>query len=215
MRTAYVMIREILRGKSLTRILMNLELSKYSLKGKVLDIGGGNHPSYFKFFKKENYELINIDLKKSNNSLRINLETDKLPYTDNSIDQILLLNVLEHIYNHKLVIQESHRVLKDDGILIGFVPFLVNVHPDPHDYFRYTKECLEKIFKKSGFNNIKIEEVGMGPFAVSFNSIAFLFPRFLKLLFLPFYYFADFVLLKLRPKNRERFPLGYLFVLKK
>ncbi len=207
--------REIIKGKDLVRSLMNFELCKYTLSGKVLDIGGGEKPSYFRFFKKGDYQLVNIDIRKGEDRVPINLEKDKLPYDDNTIDQVLMLNVLEYIYNHKFTVGEAKRVLKEDGELIGFVPFLVGYHPDPHDYFRYTGEALQKIFKEVGFSEIKIKEVGRGPFAVSFDNIGFIFPKFLRLLALPFYYFLDSIVVNLRPGFKKKFPLGYLFVLKK
>jgi SAM-dependent methyltransferase len=207
--------KETLKGKTIVRALMNLELSKYTLSGKVLDIGGGDNPSYFRFFKDGDFNLINIDSRKGDNRIEINLEKDKLPYDDNSANQVLILNVLEHIYNHKFVVGEIKRVLKNDGQIIGFVPFLVCVHPDPHDYFRYTGESLQKIFKEAGFNNIKIKEVGLGPFTAGFNTMAFIFPKFLRLFALPFYYFLDKLVLIVRPKFNKKFPLGYLFILRK
>lgn len=208
--------KEILKGKTLARSLMNFELSKFRLSGKVLDLGAGKNPSYMRFFKKsEDFELVNLDLHANKDNIRLNLEKDKLPYDDYSIDQALLLNLLEHIYNYKFVTAESYRVLKDGGSVIGFVPFFVNIHPDPHDYFRYSKECLEKIFKTTGFKDITIKEIGRGPFAVHFNNIVTIFPKIISLLIFPIFYFIDWILIKLKPNIKKRFPLGYFFVLKK
>ena len=211
-------IKGIARGKSLLRTLMNLELRKFELKGRVLDVGGGTNPSYFGFFgKKEGTEIINIDGKyRDEQGNAIDFEKDKLRYSELTFDQVILCNVLEHIYNYKFLVSEVRRILKNDGDLIGFVPFLINYHPDPHDYFRYTKESLQNIFTEAGFADIKIKEVGLGPFSVAFNAIAGLpFPRFCKILYLPFFYFCDFLVLKFRPRLKTRYPLGYLFTLKK
>jgi len=77
-------IKEILRGKTLIRTLMNLELEKYTLSGKVLDIGGGKNPSYLRFFKKaDDMRLTSVDLVSDN---KIDLEKDRLPYDDESVD---------------------------------------------------------------------------------------------------------------------------------
>lgn len=207
--------KEILKGKDLTRTMMNLEFKNHALSGKVLDIGGGNNPSYFRFFKKGDYELINLDSRKGDDRVEIDLEKDNFPYNDNSVNQVLMINVLEHIYYYKKPLQEARRVLKDNGELIGFVPFLVGYHPDPNDYFRYTGESLKKIFQEIGFSDIKIKETGRGPFAVAFDSVGFIFPIFLRIFALPFYYFLDFIAIKIKPELKKKFPLGYFFILKK
>ena len=95
------------------------------MRGKVLDIGGGKTPSYLRFFKKsEDARLVSVDLTLENS---VDLESEKLPYKDKSADQVLLFNILEHIYNHKFLASEVHRVLKDDGLVIGLVDSEYNV----------------------------------------------------------------------------------------
>jgi len=147
--------------------------------------------------------------------MNIDLEKDKLPANDNSVDCILIFNVLEHIYNYDFLMSEAKRVLKKEGVLLGFVPFLVNYHPDPHDYFRYTNEALEKIFFRAGFEKIEIKRIGRGPFAVNYNNINPSLPTFLNLFIFPFYYFLDYIFIKIRPKIIKRYPLGYVFYLTK
>ena len=115
----------------------------------------------------------------------------------------------------KLWLTESFRVLKKNGAIVGFVPFLVNVHPDPHDFFRYSDECLNKIFKSAGFNKINIKVIGQGPLIVNFNNLVTIFPKILSIILFPFYYYLDLLLVKIKPSIKKRFPLGYLFVLKK
>lgn len=52
----------------------------------------------------------------------MDIEKDKLPYEDDSVEFILIDNVLEHVENLRFVLNECHRVLKEDGILQGMVP---------------------------------------------------------------------------------------------
>jgi len=212
----FIILKEILRGKSLLRTLMNLEFKNYKLEGKVLDIGGGKNPSYFKFLQKlGKVEIINAELEKGEGRVAIDLEKDNLPFTDSSIDQVLMFNILEHIYNHNFLTGEVYRVLKPGGQVLGFAPFFINVHPDPHDYFRYTGEALEKIFKQAGFEKIKIKEIGRGPAAVNFNNIIFILPRVIRMIIFPFCYLVDWAIIKIRPEITKRYPLGYFFVLNK
>ncbi len=204
----FSILKSLAQNKSLVRTLMNLELKKYKISGRVLDIGGGVNPSYLNFLQKgEAVKVINLDSKNS----AINFEKDQLTAGDLSIDCVLMFNILEHIYNHNFLAAEAFRVTKKGGQLLGFVPFLINYHPDPHDYFRYTSEALEKIFHQAGFSNIKIKAIGGGPFFVNFNNVIFIFPKIIRLLIFPFYYLFDFGLLKFRPAMKTRFALGYLF----
>ena len=213
-------ITSILKGKSLLRTLMNAEAANFSLSGKVLDIGGGQGPSYLEFFKKgEYFQYESLDISHEAGHIgrrRIDIEKEKLPYGDAVADSVLMFNILEHIYNYRHVVAEARRALKADGRLFGFVPFLLNYHPDPHDYFRYTKESLERIFREAGFKNISIKLIGKGPFFVNFNNLLGIARplRFLLALLFPLYYLADYIFLKLRPSARDRYPLGYFFVVK-
>ena len=198
------------------RISMNRELRPHTLAGRVLDIGGGVNPSYLRFFKKaEAMELVSLDFQANDKSRNFDLETTPLPYGDNSVDQALLFNILEHIYNHIGLAREVCRVLKPGGKVFGFVPFLVGYHPDPHDYFRYTPESLEKIFKDSGFNKIFVKPVGGGPGAASYNILMTYFPRVLRLAVWPGVWFLDKIFLLIKPALAPKFPLGYFFVLEK
>ncbi len=207
--------KSISRGKTFNRSVMNIALSEYSLEeGVVLDIGGGKNPSYFNFIKglsKSN--IINFDKQYSNRG--IDFEKDILPHGNSSVDQVLMFNILEHVYNHKLIISEAYRVLKRGKTLIGFVPFLVNYHADPNDYFRYTHEALEKIFKEAGFSSVEIKPLGCGPFSINFNNLASFMPTIFNVIVWPVYFILDKALFLFRPKIRERFPVGFLFVLEK
>jgi len=208
-------IREIIKRKSLARALMHEEVKNHYIEGVVLDIGGINKPEYINYFSKGEIKYESIDLKSPEQRLRVNLETDKLPFDSNSVDYILMFNVLEHIFNYSNSINESSRVLKGDGAVFGFVPFLVRYHPDPNDYFRYTKDALSKIFEVSGFSKIKIKEIGGGPFAANYNNIVLSIPVICRIIIFPFLYLADLVFIKLRPNAKEKYPLGYFFELRK
>ncbi len=198
----------ILRGQSLTRITMNFGFKKYSLKGKVVDVGGGRSPDYFQYFKKEN----GVSVEAIDGSInKIDFERDSLPYTDNTVDTVICANVLEHIFNFNHLVKEMNRILKSDGQIIGYVPFMINYHPDPNDYFRYSDESLKKIFAYNGFKNIVIDRVGGGTFFVNFNNIMLSLPIILRTALFPFVYLFDNLYNKLRPYTKIRFPLGYIF----
>ncbi|MEK7551805.1 MAG: methyltransferase domain-containing protein [Patescibacteria group bacterium] len=208
-------LKQLAKKKSLLRSLMNIEASNYSISGDVLDLGGGVSPTYFNFLKKEiGTKILNLDLKNEGRE-KIDFEKDLLPVTTESVQGVLAFNLLEHIYNYRHLTREAARVLKQRGQMIGFVPFLINYHPDPNDYFRYTRESLQKIFTEAGFKEVQIKAIGVGPLAVNFNILAPFLPTILRCLLFPFYYCLDKIILRLRPKMTERYPLGYFFSLTK
>lgn len=210
--------KQIAAGKTLMRSLMNIALSRHTLsKGVTVDLGGGKNPSYLGYLRGvADAEFHNVDKQHASGSAgTIDFEKDALPYEEGSIDQVLMLNVLEHVYHHTFFVGEAFRILKPGKTVIGFVPFLINYHADPHDYFRYTHEALRIICADTGFREVTITPIGLGPFAVNFNTLASFMPRMFNTLVWPAYYVLDRVVLALKPSLAKRFPLGYVFVLVK
>jgi SAM-dependent methyltransferase len=200
----------LLRGQTLTRIHMNLALSKETLQGHVVDIGGGRNPDYFSYFQQKDARVETIDQSISG----IDFEQDALPFNDKSVDVVILCNVLEHIYHYDFLLAEIRRILKPNGRCVGFVPFWVGYHPDPHDYFRYTHECLKRIFTETGFDIMYIDSIGSSPILANFNTIVLSVPKIVRPILYGFYFIADQVFLRLRPRSKERNPFGYVFSIK-
>lgn len=84
----------------------------------------------------------------------------ELSIKNDSVDCVLLFNVLEHIYAHHRLVKEIYRILKSNGKFYCAVPFMMNIHADPYDYYRYTKNALENILVESGFKKFKIVAYG-------------------------------------------------------
>ena len=217
----FIVATEIIRGKDLYRIFMNAECSNHSISGITLDVGSGRKlASYYRFLKKngEGIKLERLDLGFDSKDMGkiINLEKDALPFSPDETDTLLLFNVLEHLYNYRHVLTEIKRVLKPGGKLVGAVPFLVPFHPDPHDYWRYTVESLEKIFSEQGFVQIKIRSFGYGPAVAAFAQIEGVIPRIVKLVVLPFVFLFDWLITSFRPKlGKNKFCLGVFFSVSK
>lgn len=203
--------------KTLFRKLEYQELSKINIDGLILDLGGTKNADYHKLINGNNeFKVVNID-EKYGYDFKFNLE-DRFELENESFDAVLCLNVLEHIFNYQNVVSESYRILKKDGLLFGAVPFLFNIHPCPNDYFRYTKQALNKIFTNAGFKDIQIIELGSGLFSVlyqlKFGLYKFDFIRRVA----SFKIIFDKIFKKIRPNNyltEKNMPLGYFFVIKK
>ncbi len=203
---------ETLRGKDLNRILSNFALRKREAYGRVLDVGGGHDASYWRYLETRRWHRkIVLDLQRANPDIVANLEHEPIPLADGYCNTALMCNVLEHLSNREGALREVRRVLVAGGELIGIVPFLVGVHPDPHDYVRLTTEGLRELLERVGFMDIVIEPIGRGPLTASYYQSEFLWPRVLKLLLLPCILGLDRIILSLRPHWVDKFPLSYAF----
>ena len=49
-------------------------------------------------------------------------ESEKLPFEDNSVEEIITVHTLEHVRNLEHIIKECHRILKPQGLLKIWVP---------------------------------------------------------------------------------------------
>lgn len=216
----FTILKEALKGKTASRTLSNLAFSGYRLTGKWIDIGGGGAPaSHYRFMDINSHPTIesaNV-IPALQPDILFDADVDILPREDGSVDGVLLFNILEHLQFPEKILGESHRVLKVGGVAIGTVPFLVNVHPDPHDYQRYTGEKLGALFTSAGFSDVQIQPIGRGPFLAAFSQIEGMLPRIVILAVLPAVFFFDWFCALLAPKKKwlERFPLAYNFIAKK
>ncbi len=110
------------------------------------------------------YDLVTIEIARDR-SPSIFADGRYLPFKDSSFDAVIVMSVLEHCYkNFDVILLESRRVLSEDGIVIGFVPFFLGYHEN--DYWRFTYEGVEELLKE--FKIIKIIPVG-GPISVWFQ----------------------------------------------
>ena len=79
-------------------------------------------------------------------------DAQKLPLANESIDHVLLLDVLEHLPDPESALEEIHRVLVAGGTLTLQVPFLYPVHDAPLDFHRWTLHGLRRAAERRGFS---------------------------------------------------------------
>ena len=84
----------------------------------------------------------------------------KMPFDSNSFNCALATEVLEHCPEPEVVLKETYRILKNDGIFFFTVPFLWNLHEVPYDEYRYTPFSLKRHLKNAGFEDIEIKATG-------------------------------------------------------
>lgn len=157
---------------SLNRIFQQIYAEKKIANGTIVEFGAeaGSVKNFTNFIKLEKFnKIIYCDkFPKKSETLIEDLEK-KLSLADNSLDSIIVFNVLEHVFETKNAFLEINRCLKiNSGIIIGSTPFIHRIHGAPNDYNRYTKQYLEKILDKTNFRNIKVENFGYGPFTAAY-----------------------------------------------
>lgn len=82
---------------------------------------------------------------------------DRLGLRSESVDSINCLSVLEHVFYPRETIAEMYRVLRPGGCVQVQVPFLLQYHGYPDDYFRYTHSALQRLFEEAGFAVVCLE----------------------------------------------------------
>ncbi len=166
--------------QSLFRKLTYKKLSEIKLDGKIVDLGGVKNADYHNLVGGENSILVLNSKENTNPDILHNLENTPMPVDGDSCDAVLMINLLEHIYNYDNLLKDSARILKENGSIVMVIPFLYYVHSSPRDYFRYSKQAIEKMMKENGFAGVQIIEIGEGAFSAAFNLVHRFFPAFVN-----------------------------------
>jgi len=84
---------------------------------------------------------------------------EKLPFANKFFDLVTALDVIEHIADDLRALQEFHRVLTDDGLLLITAPayqFIWSEHDEAlHHFRRYTASQIHQKLNQAGFRVIK------------------------------------------------------------
>jgi SAM-dependent methyltransferase len=189
-------IRGILLKKDIDNFLKNVKI-----KGKVLDVGSQKAP-YRKYFNKDSYSTLDIDQSCNPDIL---CDAHNMICKSNTFQMVLAIEVLEHCYEPKKVVDEIYRVLKPGGICLVSVPFMYRYHFG--DYYRFTKEGLGHLFKK--FLNVKIKGQGNRLHLLWDNLHGgSLFSKFLLNSFNP-------LIANIGKSGNSHYSLGYILIAKK
>lgn len=104
--------------------------------GSVLDVGCGDAPYRAWFGRSVHY--IGIDTQEGEGVDHVIDGASQWPLENESVDIVLCTQVLEHVEDLPLVLNETARVLRAGGLLIASFPFIYNEHGAPNDYRRFS-----------------------------------------------------------------------------
>jgi SAM-dependent methyltransferase len=128
--------------------------------GRLLDLGCGNKP-YEKMFAGHVSEHIGCDVvQSSDNRVDFICLATKLPFEDASFDTVICTQVIEHVADHRAMLSEAFRVLKNNGVLILSGPMYWPLHEEPYDFFRFTEHGFKYLLEDVGFGKIEVLNEG-------------------------------------------------------
>src|SRR3989344_2408900 len=117
--------------RKITRRNLDIFLEKHRFEGRILDVGAGGS-AYGKFFP--NRVTVDIDFARKPDVVG---DAHALPFKEEEFEMVLCTEVLEHLKNPSLALQEMKRVLKKDGLLVLTTRFVYPLHDTPGDYWRF------------------------------------------------------------------------------
>lgn len=129
-------------------------------KGQFLDAGCGTQP--FRSVVEpqvDRYLTFDIEARVDEVDFIGDIE-DMQAVPSQSIDSMLCSEVLEHVPHPDRAIAEFARIVKPGGVVILTVPFLARLHEEPHDYYRYTRHGIRRLFDDGAFEVEEIVETG-------------------------------------------------------
>lgn len=132
---------------------------QHEFTGVILDYGCGNVP-YKKMFKKcEKYIGLDYDVTATSAGFKgddgvIYYDGVNIPFEDNSMDNVLCFQVLEHVDDPIQSLTEIKRVLKPDGKLMLTLPAAYPIHMAPYDFRRFTSYGIERMLRQTGYSDI-------------------------------------------------------------
>jgi SAM-dependent methyltransferase len=144
------LLRRVVRkiaGPSLMKRSLNSQLlprmheiaASLQPSARVLDVGAKQAP-YRLVFERFRYETVDVRPEVQPTFLAdIQRLTEAVP--ESSFDVVICTEVLEHVPDPRIAVEQIRRVLKPGGWLLATTPFMVPYHPDPRDYWRMTSEA--------------------------------------------------------------------------
>jgi SAM-dependent methyltransferase len=132
--------------------------------GRMIDLGCGNMP-YRPIFAPHVSEYTGCDLA-GNPLAHLHFDQQgRVPLADASAASVLSSQVLEHVTDPAAYLEECRRLLPGHGLLILSTHGVWHYHPDPTDYWRWTRDGLVKTITDHGFDVQRVHGV-LGPEAV-------------------------------------------------
>ena len=147
-------------SRKLTRVTLDRFIASHASDGLTLDLGAQSGP-YARLFPRR----IGLDLHAAP-GIAVVGDARRLPIREAVFDMVLCTEMLEHVPEPHVAIDEMRRVLKPGGVLVLTTRFLFPIHDAPHDYFRFTKYGLRHLLRHFEILQLQEETDSVGALAV-------------------------------------------------
>lgn len=131
----------------------------HEMHGRVLDLGGKHENKRGNFQPPEQHSkswlYLNLDLSTAPD---VFADVTQTPLMDEFADCILCTEVLEHLSDPQSCVNETHRLLREGGVVFASTPFLYPIHADPYDFQRFTEDGLRHLFRN--FKSVEVYRMG-------------------------------------------------------
>lgn len=117
---------------------------------RLLDLGCGAK-SYMPLYSDVFSFATGLD-PDQNSAAEVRAVSQRLPFPNGSFDCVLATEVLEHVPEYGLAVQEIARVLRPGGQVLITWPLCYQLHDVPHDYCRFTEFRMEQLLRQTGLN---------------------------------------------------------------
>jgi SAM-dependent methyltransferase len=140
---------------------------------KILVIGGSiRGKGMDAIYSNSTYEIVGSDVSHGPYTTLI-CDSHDIPFDDETFDCVILQAVLEHVLDPQQCVSETHRVLKDDGLVYAETPFMQQVHMRQFDFTRFTHLGHRRLFRF-------FDELGSGPVTGPGSALAWSYTYFLR-----------------------------------
>jgi SAM-dependent methyltransferase len=141
-------------GRALLPVLRNWAVLE---KGVIVDYGCGESPFRGLFAFARAYVRMDLEPKGPGSLV---VDTHSFPVRGESLDCVLLFQVLGDIPDLGGFLREVFRALRPGGRVIVFETMAYPEHDLPHDYFRVMPAGLEWTARSVGFHGIEVVRLG-------------------------------------------------------
>ena len=135
-------------------------IDSISINDDVLDLGKAMRDK-FDSIKCKKIETLDVNDYGEYPDIIFDICEDESNELAEKYDKIICLAILEHVYDPFKAIKNLKRMLKKNGVIFGYVPYLYNYHAPQdlkfQDYFRFSKDALSYLFKD--FNDVELYPV--------------------------------------------------------
>lgn len=165
-----------------------LELARFSLEDKVLEIGCGYGVLLKKIISRKkigieaNRYAVNVCRKRGLNVIFDTKVEKKINFKSNTFDFVIMNEVIEHLQNPEAVVREVNRVLCSGGkfIITTTARNLLNRSVDPTHFSEMSISELRCLLEKNYFEILTCEVSGIHVFNFLLNNFVFKVGRMIR-----------------------------------